>query len=475
MRSEPLIELLPTFDMRDADSTLHQRNLIPSELIRLYRIIPLKNTEYYLLLGIADPTHQNAMSAVKFHTGLNIQFALINEIEIEEIINLHYQKNILYSQIETTLSKIVAIEDHSSKLSIVKNNDELPTKIPDEPVTNFVDSLIQEAIDKGISDIHIEPNDNNTRIRFRRDGLLYEAAVIPKQLSARISTRLKIMGNLNISERRIPQDGRIQLENKVDIRINTCPTLHDEKIVLRILDTKKLKLSITSLGLTHNQENAFINKINQPQGLILVTGPTGSGKTITLYSALHYLNQIEKNICTVEDPVEIELPGINQVNINPHIGLNFAAALHTLLRQDPDILMIGEIRDKETANIAIQAAQTGHLVLSTLHTNSATEAITRLKAFNISSEDLMQSLTLIIAQRLIRKLCEHCKQHENNNYQAIGCEYCNKGYAGRIGIFELLTDNLYLDNLKLWDIGLQITHSGITCHEEIERTLGTQP
>lgn len=466
MLSEPIVELLPTFDMRNADISLHQQKLITVELVRLYKIIPLQYYENYLLLGITNPTQQNAMAAVKFHTGLNIKFALITENEIDEIIQRYYQQDILYSQIETTLSKMIAIEEHSSKLSIVKSNDD-KTKIIDEPISHFVSSLIQDAIDKNVSDIHFEPSDNNTRIRFRRDGLLYEAASIPMELSYRVATRLKIMGNLNISERRLPQDGRIQLENKIDIRISTCPTLWDEKIVLRILDTNKLKLNIDSLGFTPSQKNAFIKKINQPQGLILVTGPTGSGKTITLYSALHYLNQIEKNICTVEDPIEIELTGINQVNINPSIGLNFASVLHTLLRQDPDILMIGEIRDKETANIAIQAAQTGHLVLSTLHTNSACEAISRFKAFDISVDDISQSLTLIIAQRLIRKLCEYCKYDHTP-----ACKYCNNGYAGRLGIFELLTDNLYIDNLKLCDIGLQIIQSGISSQEEVERVLG---
>src|SRR3990167_11373159 len=295
-------------------------------------------------------------------------------------------------------------------------NEALATELPslinfNESVIQVVNRLLQDAILNHASDIHIEPYHQHCRIRFRSDSLLHEVATFPSPLAMQMITRLKIMANLNIAERRLPQDGHISLQNdhKIDIRISTCPTLFGEKIVLRLLNSSAIKSDIHQLGLTDTQQQLFLNKLKQPQGLILVTGPTGSGKTITLYSALHYLNKPEKNISTVEDPVEIQLPGINQVNINTKINLHFSTVLRTLLRQDPDIIMIGEIRDPETADIAIQAAQTGHLVLSTLHTNSAIETLTRLHAMKILAYNLAGSLSLIIAQRLIRTLCAHCK------------------------------------------------------------------
>lgn len=323
----------------------------------------------------------------------------------------------------------------------------------DEPLIRFVDHIIQQALQQGASDIHIEPFEKICRIRYRQDGLLYEIADMPINLSGRLVTRLKVMAKLDISERRIPQDGRFAL-NHIDIRMSTCPTLFGEKIVLRLLDNNKVSLELDRLGLTATQKQLFIDVISQPQGLILVTGPTGSGKTVTLYSALNYLNTKEKNISTVEDPVEIQLTGINQVHINPKINLHFATALRSFLRQDPDILMIGEIRDTETADIALQAAQTGHLVFSTLHTNSAIDTLMRLQSMGIAPYNLASSITLIIAQRLVRKLCPHCKLPEmcpekllelmgfantkNTLYRAVGCDQCLQGYQGRVGIYELL-------------------------------------
>lgn len=286
---------------------------------------------------------------------------------------------------------------------------------PIEPITdhiiNYVNELFANAINNSISDIHIEPFEHHCRIRFRRDGLLHEAASLPPHLSTQIIARLKIMAELNIAEKRLPQDGRIKTfhHNKIDIRINTCPTLFGEKIVLRLPSCNQASLNIQTLGTTEQQTAQLLHSLSKPQGLILVTGPTGSGKTMTLYSALQHLNTIEKNISTIEDPVEIQLDNINQINIRPHIGLNFATALRTLLRQDPDIIMLGEIRDHETAIIAVQAAETGHLVLSTLHTNSAIESLSRLHSLGISPYHLIHSTSLIIAQRLVRKLCVHCK------------------------------------------------------------------
>jgi len=367
----------------------------------------------------------------------------------------------------------------------------------DESVIQFVNTLLQNAIHKNASDIHLEPQAESCRIRFRCDGLLIHAMFIEPDFALKVMTRFKIMANLNIAERRLPQDGRIQLqiEAKIDMRINTCPTLFGEKIVLRILDSNPIYLDINTLGFTSEQQALFLKSLSLPQGLILVTGPTGSGKTMTLYSALAHLNQIEKNILTVEDPVEIELAGINQVNINTRIGLDFAKALRTFLRQDPDILMVGEVRDAETATIAMQAAQTGHLVLSTMHTNSASETITRLQSMNIAAYHLASSLTLVIAQRLIRKLCMHCKLPDDssiNAYRAVGCEYCNHGYHGRIGIFELLpmtesitktilsgaNSQIILQQMRqenavlLWESGLEKIRTGITSYSELMRVLG---
>jgi type IV pilus assembly protein PilB len=323
----------------------------------------------------------------------------------------------------------------------------------DESIIQHVDNLLAHALEKHASDIHIEPHETHCRVRYRQDGILYPVTDITAALATRLVTRLKVMAKLDIAERRLPQDGRFQLThaaNPIDIRINTCPTLFGEKVVLRLLNSQRLSLALDHLGLTDPQQRLFRHAIEAPQGLILVTGPTGSGKTVTLYSAIQHLNSTTKNISTVEDPVEIQLSGINQIQVNPKIGLSFSTLLRSLLRQDPDILMIGEIRDTETADIAIQAAQTGHLVLSTVHTNSAVDTLTRLQAMGIAVYPMINALTLIIAQRLVRKLCPRCKQpdhltpesqHQNGITAAFkpqGCPHCLHGYQGRIGIYELL-------------------------------------
>lgn len=347
----------------------------------------------------------------------------------------------------------------------------------DEPTIIHLNHIMDNAIQKSASDIHFEPYENHCRIRLRCDGILYETCQLNNEFTARLITRLKIMARLDISERRLPQDGRFHIKKNnhdlIDIRINTCPTLFGEKVVLRILDTHKISLAIDTLGFTEPQKELFLNKISKPQGMILVAGPTGSGKTVTLYSALHYLNTLQKNIVTIEDPIEIQLYGINQVNINPKIGLSFSTLLRTLLRQDPDIIMVGEIRDKETAEIAIQAAQTGHLVFSTIHTNHAIEVFARLQAMGIAYTNIIQSLSLIIAQRLVRKSCLH--PHDNKNL----CEHCLQGYQGRTGIYELLpishqtTPELLIqsDYLSLRHIGLMKVAAGVTTLTEINRVL----
>lgn len=326
-------------------------------------------------------------------------------------------------------------------------------------VIQFVDQLFQNAVQQATSDIHIETYDRHCRIRYRQDGLLHQVAEIQNHLATRVIARLKVMASLDIAEKRLPQDGRFQIQIKphktIDVRISICPVLHGEKIVCRLLDNSSMALALGTLGFTTAQQSLFLEKIARPQGLILVTGPTGSGKTVTLYSALHYLNNVEKNILTVEDPVEIQLDGINQAPINLKAGLDFATTLRAFLRQDPDIIMVGEIRDKETANIAIQAAQTGHLVFSTLHTNNTVETLVRLISMGSNPYHLVNALSLIIAQRLVRKLCPQCKQIEripksilnkmgfqthltHQFYCAHGCSHCTQGYKGRTGIFECL-------------------------------------
>lgn len=367
----------------------------------------------------------------------------------------------------------------------------------DEPLISFTDSIIQHGIQANASDIHIEPYEKSCRIRYRHDGILHEIAEIPTPLATRLVIRLKVMAKLDITEKRLPQDGRIQ-KNNVDIRINTCPTLYGEKIVLRLLNLEKVSLDLNDLGLLDQQLKLFLNKISQPQGLILVTGPTGSGKTLTLYSALNHLNSPEKNILTIEDPIEIQMNGINQANIHPKIGLDFSHTLRTFLRQDPDIIMVGEIRDQETAGVAMQASQTGHLVLSSLHTNNAIETLIRLQAMGIASYNIIHSISLIIAQRLVRKLCPHCKKPDTSSpslpfliYKADKCKSCINGYSGRTGIFELLPisetlSQLLLSNannatlltqaknegfLSLSAAGLEKINLGITSFAELNRVI----
>jgi len=362
--------------------------------------------------------------------------------------------------------------------------------ISDEPLIKLVDDIIKNAIQQAASDIHIEPFANACRVRYRRDGILHEAPPIPNNLALRFITRLKVMAQLDITERRLPQDGHFQLDN-IDIRINTCPTLFGEKIVLRLLNANKISLNIAKLGFNPVQKKLFLKNITRPQGMVLITGPTGSGKTTTLYAALNYLNSIEKNISTVEDPIEIQLAGINQINTNSKIGLEFSTVLRTLLRQDPDIIMLGEIRDPETADIAIQAAQTGHLVLATLHTNNTVEAVTRLQFMGIRANDIISSVSLIVSQRLLRKLCQHCKQLESENcFRSQGCQQCWQGYKDRIGIYEffpvtekmnplILTKNIsairqHLKEdgfLTLYESGMKLVQQGITSMMELNRVV----
>jgi type IV pilus assembly protein PilB len=460
----------PIFDLINYNPEWLYHSGIKPELIARYHVLPLSRDEHSLQLGLADPTDYAAISAISFHTGLRIHPVFVAQEELDKIINRLCRSHILYSQLETTLSKLISSDLKENSNAVSSHRDSEPD---DEPVIEFVYQLMDDAITKHISDIHIEPFEHHCRIRFRRDGLLYEAASVPLHLANQIIMRLKIMAQLDIAEKRLPQDGRLHIHSptKIDIRINTCPTFFGEKIVLRILDATQTNHSIDSLGMNDTQKELFYKQLSQPQGLILVTGPTGSGKTMTLYAALHHLNQIEKNISTAEDPVEIELPGINQVNIHSRIGLDFATTLRALLRQDPDIIMIGEIRDAETATIALQAAQTGHLVLSTLHTNHANETLSRLQSMGIATHYLKNAVSLIIAQRLVRKLCIHC--HPRSLTRSVICEHCHHGYKGRTGIFEFLTVNADQTPppISLWEAGLEKVRAGITNHDEIRRVI----
>ena len=404
---------------------------IAKEVISKYNILPIKQEQNELSVAIADPSQLKVLDEIEFHTGLQPRLMIAAFDKLHDCIEL--------------------ILDHKTQTS----------EAEDMTVIKFIDQLLRDAVHKEASDVHFEPYPEQYRIRFRIDGMLYEFATPPLNLIERITARLKIMAHLDIAEKRLPQDGRfsinIEQQQNRDCRISTCPTVFGEKVVVRILNPQHATMRIDTLGLELQQLQLFQQASQKPQGMILVTGPTGSGKTMSLYAALQEINVITKNIITVEDPVEIEMSGITQVHVNPKINLNFATALRAFLRQDPDIMMVGEIRDLETAEIAVRAAQTGHLVLSTLHTNSAAETITRLLNMGIAPFNLGSVLKLIIAQRLVRKLCPHCKYKEKisdkilleqgfvkseltdlNIYSAQGCDKCHDGYKGRVGVFEVM-------------------------------------
>lgn len=444
-------------DITELDTELIQSNLLQQELVERYHVIPIKKLNDLLTLGMTDPSDHEAIAAIRFHTSLRIQPALISEDDYQRTVNTYYRPNILYSQLQDALVKF----DNENKA--MDSNEE-------QPVIQFVEQLLLDAQKKNVSDIHIEFMHKNARVRCRQDGLLHYTTELPTEFTMRMVTRIKVMAKIDIAERRLPQDGRFLFQQKIDIRVNTCPALYGEKLVLRLLNGCKDLLTIEDLGMLPQQRQLLESTLNKPQGLIIVTGPTGSGKTATLYAAINYLNQIERNILTVEDPIEIELDGITQININPHINLTFAKTLRALLRQDPDVIMIGEIRDLETAETAIQAAQTGHLVLSTLHTKNAKDVMTRLQAIGIPPYLIEDSLSLVIAQRLLRKKCTRCEDGT--------CSYCHGGYFGRVGIFELLaihpTIHLHENQVEvdMYQAGLALVKQGVTTMQELQRVTG---
>jgi type IV pilus assembly protein PilB len=458
---------LPLLDLSIFDPANFPGNVIDHKLMRKYNVLPLLRKGNRLFLGVSDPSDLNLVSEIKFHTGLSIDLIVVEDDKLNQIIDnlLHAgeKEENNFSDLEGMGLEDIDIEVVEEKLESEEDGDQQD----ETPIVRFVNKVLYDAIKQGASDIHIEPYEKVYRVRFRQDGILREIARPPLNIANRICSRLKIMSSMDISERRIPQDGRIKLKlsrtKAVDFRVNTLPTLWGEKIVLRILDPSSAQLGIDVLGYEPVQKQQYLSALNEHQGLILVTGPTGSGKTVSLYTGLNILNTKERNISTAEDPVEINLEGINQVAVNAKVGLTFATALRAFLRQDPDVVMVGEIRDLETAEIAIKASQTGHLVLSTLHTNSAPETLTRLKNMGIPAYNIATSVTLIIAQRLARRLCSHCKKplklppkillQEGFNetqirnmqlYGAVGCEKCNEGYKGRVGIYEVvpITDKI---------------------------------
>lgn len=477
---------VPYIHLEAFDKEAIPKKLVSEKLIRRHHALPLYQRGNHLFLAVADPSQQITLDEIKFHTGLIVHSIVVEADKLQKLIDevLNNHDDIFLDNLDADLENLSISSDEDDTLS-----DDGEEK-NDAPIIQFVNKILLDAISRGASDIHCEPYENIYRIRFRIDGILIEIANPPVALAHRITSRLKVMSRLDISERRIPQDGRFKMKlsakRAIDFRISTCPTVTGEKVVMRILDPANAHIGIDALGFNPDQHKLFLENIHQPQGMVLVTGPTGSGKTVTLYTALNLLNSIEKNISTAEDPVEIHVTGINQVDINTKTGLTFAAALRSFLRQDPDIIMVGEMRDLETAEIAVKAAQTGHLVLSTLHTNSAPETLSRLVNMGVPTFNIATSVTLIIAQRLARRLCNQCKVVENLPDDALvnlgfnakelkkltlythgdGCEQCIDGYKGRVGVYEVLqmTDeigNIIMSGGNAFDIAKQAKIEGI--------------
>ncbi len=449
---------VPLFDLEAIDPEVYQTKLVEEKLIRKHNALPIYKRGNRLFLAVSDPTNHQGLDEIKFHTGLTTEAVLVEENKLTQAIEkaLSAADEVMSELMDTDLDNLeIADEDAPHK-------DETPSGADDAPVVRFINKILLDAINTGVSDVHFEPYEKKYRIRYRSDGMLHEIATPPVAMAPRLSARLKVMSRLDIAERRVPQDGRMKMvlskNRAIDFRVNTCPTLYGEKIVLRILDPTNAQVGIEALGFTPQQREVFEKAIKKPYGMILVTGPTGSGKTVSLYTALNMLNEPDVNISTAEDPVEIQVAGINQVNVNPKTGLTFAEALRAFLRQDPDIVMVGEIRDKETAEIAVKAAQTGHLVLSTLHTNDAPQTLTRLANIGIPPFNIASSVLLIMAQRLARRLCTHCKEpadvpreamleegfteedlkEDFTIYKPVGCDKCTRGYKGRVGIFQVM-------------------------------------
>jgi len=450
---------MPIFDVSSLDPTQSAIKLVSEELVRKHSALPLFKRGGRLFVGIADPTNTRALDEIKFHTNLTVESILVDEDRIKRTIDQ-------WLETADSLADAVADGEGLESLEVSGGEEEISdsgvdAKGDDTPVVKFINKVLVDGIRRGASDVHFEPYETDFRVRLRIDGLLKQVAKVPVKLATRIAARLKVMAQLDIAEKRVPQDGRIKLNlsktKQIDFRVSTLPTLFGEKIVLRILDASAAKLGIDKLGYEEDQKKIFLDAVQKPYGMVLVTGPTGSGKTVSLYTALNILNDDSRNISTVEDPVEIRVPGINQVQMNVKRGMTFAAALRSFLRQDPDVIMVGEIRDLETAEIAIKAAQTGHMVLSTLHTNDAPQTISRLMNMGVAPFNITSSVTVVIAQRLARRLhdCkrpqvlpEHALLAEGFTsdevhagitlYEAVGCQDCTEGYKGRTGLYQVM-------------------------------------
>ena len=453
---------VPLMDLSavEMDRSLVQQ--LTDKVLRKAHALPIYARGKKMFIAVSDPMNVQALDDIKFATGHATEAVLVEEDKLaralEQALTLLQQADM--SVADGDLENLEVADDDEAAMV---GNDVSRDSADDAPIVRFVNKVMVDAINQGASDIHFEPYEKFYRIRYRKDGELKTIAQPPVSQGHRLAARIKVMSRMDLAERRVPQDGRIKLNlsktKAIDFRVSTCPTLFGEKICARILDPSSAQLGIDALGYEAEQKDAYLRALQQPQGMILVTGPTGSGKTVSLYTGLNILNTEDINISTAEDPAEINLPGVNQVNVNPKQGLTFAAALKAFLRQDPDVIMVGEIRDLETAEIAIKAAQTGHLVLSTLHTNDAPQTIVRLMNMGVPAYNLASTLTLIIAQRLARRLCKHCKRPANiprpelikqgfseaeidspdfTPHEAVGCDQCDGGYKGRTGIYQVM-------------------------------------
>jgi type IV pilus assembly protein PilB len=503
---------VPLLDLDSVDIDIEVVRLVSDKLLHKHRVLPLLMRGKRIFIAVSDPTNLSALDEIKFATGMSTDAVVVEEDKLER------QVSKALEALDTSMSSFAHDDFDLESLELTGGDDELEDAITrddieDAPVVRFVNKILLDAIKRGASDIHFEPYEKTFRVRTRLDGVLKEVALPPAALAIKVAARLKVMSRLDIAERRVPQDGRIKMRlsknRSIDFRVNTCPTLFGEKIVLRILDASSAKLGIDALGYESFQKALYLDALSKPYGMILVTGPTGSGKTVSLYTGLNILNTEDRNISTAEDPAEIMLPGVNQVNVNPKVGLTFASALRAFLRQDPDIIMVGEIRDLETAEIAIKAAQTGHLVLSTLHTNDAPRTLTRMVDMGVKPYAIASSVTIIIAQRLTRRLCNNCKEPKNIPAEAllqegftpadidagltvlgpVGCSQCVDGYKGRVGIYQVMPVSEEMGRIimeggnsmqihqqaireEIWDLrrsGLQKIKDGITGLEEINR------
>ncbi|HKQ15419.1 MAG TPA: type IV-A pilus assembly ATPase PilB [Steroidobacteraceae bacterium] len=504
---------VPLLDLEAIQPDLEVIKLVSDKLLAKHRVLPLVRRGKRLFVAVSDPTNLHALDEIKFQTGLSIEAVVVEEDKLQKIANKAIE------QVDTQMPALGDDDLDLENLEVTGGEDDLEKDavgrddVEDAPIVRFVNKVLLDAIKKGASDIHFEPYEKSYRIRLRLDGYLKEIANPPVQLAVKLAARIKVMSRLDIAERRVPQDGRIKMRisknRAIDFRVSTCPTLFGEKIVARILDPSSAMLGIDALGYEQAQRDLYMQALAQPHGMILVTGPTGSGKTVSLYTGLNILNKEDTNISTAEDPAEINLPGVNQVNVNPKVGLTFASALRAFLRQDPDVIMVGEIRDLETAEIAIKAAQTGHLVLSTLHTNDAPKTLTRLIDMGVKPYAIATSVSLIIAQRLARKLCNNCKapidmppeallkegytEDEINRgikiFKPVGCGSCTDGYKGRTGIYQVMPVSEEIQRIILqegnavdiaaqtaaegiWDLrrsGLEKARAGITSLDEVNQ------